>query len=142
MALAKKGDKVRVHYTGKLDDGTVFESSIQREPIEFIIGQGQFIPGIEQAVLGMNPGETRNITVDADSAFGPHRDEMVLLVARDKLPDDAHPAVGGQLQVQQADGQVIDACITDVTESMITIDANHPLAGKDLNFDLELVEIV
>ncbi len=142
MAEAKQGDTVRVHYTGMLDDGTVFDTSVNREPLQFTIGSGQVIPGFEEAVVGMNPGESRTATVPAGQAYGPHRDEMVLLVDRDQFPPDIEPEVGQQLQVHQAEGAPIIVTVTDVTDQNVTLDANHPLAGKDLTFDISLVDIV
>jgi peptidylprolyl isomerase len=142
MSTAKPGDKVKVHYTGRLDDGSVFDSSLQREPLEFTIGQQRLIPGFEEAVAGMNPGETKSTTIPADQAYGPRRDEMVLVVERQQLPENVQPAVGQQLQIQPPDGQPIQARIVDVSPSAVTLDANHPLAGQDLTFDLQLVEIV
>lgn len=143
MTLAQQGDTVKVHYTGKFEDGSVFDSSHQRdEPIEFTIGQGRLIPGFEKAVVGMNAGETKNVKIAADEAYGPHREEMTAVVAQDNLPENIEPSVGQQLQVKQPDGQVVAARIIEVSDSSVTLDANHPLAGKDLDFDLQLVEIV
>ena len=141
MAQAKKGDTVKVHYTGKLEDGTVFDTSIERDPLQFTIGEGQVIPGFEQAVVGMNPGESKTTKVPADKAYGPHRKEMVLAVDRNQFPVDLKPKIGQQLQSRQADGRTIRVTVTDVSESSVTLDANHPLAGKDLTFDIQLVEI-
>lgn len=142
MGSAKPGDTVKVHYTGKLRDGTVFDTSTKREPLEFTIGQRQVIPGFEEAVVGMNSGDSKNVEIAADQAYGPHRDEMVVAVGREKLPEDVEPEVGQQLNMQQPDGQAIPVRITEVSESAVKLDANHPLAGRDLKFDLQLVEIV
>jgi peptidylprolyl isomerase len=142
MAQAKPGDTVKVHYTGKLEDGTVFDTSTDSDPLQFTIGDGQIIPGFEQAVVGMNSGESKTIKVPVDEAYGPHREEMVLVVDRNQLPADLIPEVGQQLQNRQPDGQTIVVTVTDVSESSVTVDANHPLAGKDLTFDIQLVEIV
>ncbi len=141
MAQAKNGDTVKVHYTGKLNDGTVFDSSANRAPLEFTLGQGKVIPGFEHAVVGMEPGESRTAEIPAAQAYGPYQDEMVIQVTRDQFPEDIQPEVGQQLQVQQADGQRFVVNITDVTGDQITLDGNHPLAGQDLTFDIELVEI-
>ena len=138
---AKDGDIVIVHYTGSLDDGTVFDSSVDREPLEFTLGQGQMIPGFEQGVLGMKVGETRNIHIPADQAYGPHRDELVVEVDRSELPEDLDPVVGQYLEMTQTDGRTAVVPVVAVSETTITIDANHRLAGKDLNFEIELVEI-
>ncbi len=142
MAQAKTGDTVKVHYTGKLDDGTVFDSSVEREPLQFTIGEGQIIPGFEEAVIGMNPGESKTAKISMDKAYGPHRKEMVAVVPREQIPADLKPEVGQQLQVRQPDGRAMIVVITDVSEASVTLDANHPLAGKDLTFDIQLVEIV
>ncbi|MBN1347043.1 MAG: peptidylprolyl isomerase [Phycisphaerae bacterium] len=138
---AQQGDTVRVHYTGKFDDETVFDSSDGRDPLEFTLGQGQVIPGLEQAVVGMAPGDTKTATIPMDDAYGPHQAEMVMNVDRGDLPPNIDPQVGQQLQSRLQDGQVIVLTVTDVTEAAVTLDANHPLAGKDLVFDIELVEI-
>lgn len=142
MAQAKHGDTVKVHYTGKLEDGTVFDTSIDRDPLQFTIGKGQMIPGFEQAVLGMNPGESKTIRIPTDEAYGTRREEMVMVVDRNQLPADLNPEVGQQLQNRQPDGQTIVVTVTEVSESSVTVDANHPLAGKDLTFDIQLVEVV
>jgi FKBP-type peptidyl-prolyl cis-trans isomerase 2 len=141
MGQAKPGDTVKIHYTGKLDDGTVFDSSASREPLEFTLSSGQVIPGFDQAVLGMSPGETKTEKIPMDQAYGPYREEMVVEVSRQQMPPELEPEVGQQLQVQQPDGQTIPVFVTEVTESTVTLDANHPLAGEDLTFDIELVEI-
>ncbi|MBA7531725.1 FKBP-type peptidyl-prolyl cis-trans isomerase SlyD [subsurface metagenome] len=142
MAQAKHGDTVKVHYTGKLEDGTVFDTSVDCDPLQFTIGEGQIIPGFEQAVLGMNPDESKTIKIPTDEAYGTRREEMVMVVDRNQLPADLNPAVGQQLQNRQPDGQTIVVTVTEVSESSVTVDANHPLAGKDLTFDIQLVEIV
>lgn len=141
MAAAKSGDTVRVHYTGTLDDGQVFDSSRGREPIEFTVGSGQVIPGFESAIVGMEPGQERRITVPAQEAYGPHRPENVVMVGRDQFPDEISPEVGQQLQMSQG-GQNFRVTVTRVSDEGVQLDANHPLAGQNLTFDLELVEIV
>ncbi len=141
MAAAKHGDTVQVHYTGRLEDGTVFDSSFDREPLEFTIGTGQIIPGFEEAVIGMNPGESRTTNIPADQAYGPHHEDMVVTVDRDQFPAHITPSVGQQLQLHQPDGQMIMVTVTDVSPAHVTLDANHPLAGQDLVFDIELVGI-
>ena len=140
MQSARPGDTVRVHYTGTLDDGSVFDSSRGREPLEFTLGSGQVIPGFDEAVSGMVPGEERRVTISAGDAYGDRRDDLVIVVSRTQLPPDLDPEVGQQLQLSQA-GQTFLVRVTDVTTDSITLDANHPLAGQDLTFDLELVEI-
>ncbi len=142
MAQAKNGDTVKVHYTGKLEDGTVFDTSINRDPLQFTIGEGQIIPGFEQAIVGMNPGESKTTKVQADKAYGQHLKEMVVVVDRNQFPVDLKPEVGQRLQTRQADGRAIVVTVTDVSESSVTLDANHPLAGEDLTFDIQLLEIV
>ena len=142
MAEAKQGDTVHVHYTGKLDDGTVFDSSIDREPLEFTLGQGQVIPGFEEAVEGMNPGESKTATIAAAQAYGTHREEMVVSVNRSELPPHLDLAVGQQLEIRQPQGDSIVVRVSEVSESTVTLDANHPLAGEDLTFEIQLVEIV
>lgn len=142
MPRAKNGDTVKVHYTGKLDDGNVFDSSVDREPLEFTIGQGQLITGFEEAVIGMQPGDSVSAKVPANDAYGTHNDDLVMEVEKNRLPDDLLPKVGQRLQSVQEDGRKIVVTITKVSESTITLDANHPLAGQDLFFDIELLEIV
>ncbi|MBP7688665.1 MAG: peptidylprolyl isomerase [Thermoflexales bacterium] len=142
MASAQAGDTVRVHYTGKLDDGTVFDSSAGSDPIEFVIGDHQVIPGFEDGVTGMAIGETKTITIPFDQAYGAYDDELVLDVPRDQFPDHITPEIGEALQLQQPDGNVITVIISEVSDESVTLDANHPLAGEDLTFDLELAEIV
>lgn len=141
MAQAKLGDTVRVHYTGKLEDGTVFDSSKGGTPLEFTLGSGQIIPGFEQAVLGMSPGDSKTETIPVDQAYGEHREDMVVVVDRAQMPNDLEPEIGQQLQIQQPSGQAIPVVITDISDAEITLDANHPLAGEDLTFDIELVDI-
>jgi peptidylprolyl isomerase len=141
MPQAKQGDTVKVHYTGKLDDGTVFDSSQEREPLEFTIGTGTIIPGFEQAVIGMSPGESKTEVIPPDRAYGPYLEEMVLQIERQQLPAELDPEVGQQLQLQHPTGEVIPVIITDVSSSTVTLDANHPLAGEDLTFDIQLVAI-
>jgi peptidylprolyl isomerase len=142
MAQAKTGDTVKVHYTGKLDDGTVFDTSSDREPLQFTIGQGQLIPDFEQAVVGMNPGESKTIQIPSENAYGPHHQEMVMEIDRSEFPENLEPEVDQRLQVSQSDGRTFPVTVTGVSESKVTLDANHPLAGKDLTFDVQLTEIV
>jgi len=141
MAKAQQGDTVKVHYTGRLDDGRVFDTSANRDPIEFTIGEGRVIPGFENGILGMSPGETKTIKIPSEEAYGPRRDDMVVEIDKKHLPPDLDAEVGDQLQMRQADGQPVLVTVTDVDDEKITLDANHPLAGKDLTFDVELVEV-
>jgi peptidylprolyl isomerase len=142
MAQAKNGDTVTVHYTGKLDDGTVFDSSVNQDPLQFTLGEGLLIPGFEQVVLGMSAGESKTAKVSADQAYGPHREEMVVKIDRQEFPPHFQPEVGQQLQIPQSDGRTTRLVVTDVSEQKVTLDANHPLAGRDLTFDIHLLEIV
>lgn len=141
VAQVKSGDKVKIHYTGKLEDETIFDSSVERDPLEFTVGDGKIIPGFERAVVGMAPGELKTVTISPDMAYGPHRKELVVDVERDRVPDNLELKVGGFVQIRQRDGGIIQAKVTGVSESKVTLDANHPLAGKDLTFDIKLVEI-
>ena len=141
MSQAKTGDAVKIHYTGTLDDGTQFDSSAGREPLAFELGSGQVIPGFDKAVDGMAVGESKTVNIDADDAYGPHHAQMVQEVPRSALPEDMEPAEGMGLQAQGPDGQVVNLVVTSVQEDSITVDGNHPLAGKALNFAIELVSI-
>jgi len=142
MARAKYGDTVKVHYTGRLDDGTVFDTSADGEPLQFTIGSGQIIPGFEQAVVGMNPGESKTVKIPAEDAYGQRREDLIIEVEKSQLPEGLKPEVGLQLQSRQPDGRIVVLTIADITESHVTLDANHPLAGKDLTFEIQLVEII
>ena len=141
MSKAKSGDTVRVHYTGKLDDGTQFDSSAGKDPLEFSLGAGNVIPGFDNAVEGMAVGDSKSVKIEADDAYGPRHEQLIQDVPRAHLPDEMQPAVGMQLQAQGEDGQPIQLIVTAVEEETITVDGNHPLAGQSLNFDIELVEI-
>jgi peptidylprolyl isomerase/FKBP-type peptidyl-prolyl cis-trans isomerase SlpA len=141
VAKAKEGDTVQVHYTGKLKDGTVFDTSEEREPLSFTIGEERVIPGFEKAVVGMEPGDTKTEELPPAQAYGEHREDMVMELERDQLPDNLEPKVGQQLQLRMQNGQEVPVVITELGEESVTIDANHPLAGKDLVFEIELVEI-
>jgi peptidylprolyl isomerase len=141
MATLKTGDTVKVHYTGTLDDGRVFDTSKDREPLEFKVGEGQIIPGFEQGVVGMEEGETRDIEVAPEEAYGARREELVLEVPVGEFPDHITPEVGMQLQIKQQDGTPFGVVVTDVADEAVTLDANHPLAGQTLYFQVELVEI-
>ena len=142
MAQAKIGDVVKVHYTGKLKDGTVFDTSVEREPLKFELGKGDVIPGFEKAVVDMKPGDSKTVEIESEKAYGPYREEMVAVVEKSKLPKDLSPKVGQQLQVRHDDGKTIVVTVKEITDSNIKVDANHPLAGKDLIFEIKLVEIV
>ncbi|MFC1731476.1 peptidylprolyl isomerase [candidate division KSB1 bacterium] len=142
MAQAQKGDTVKVHYTGTLEDGTVFDSSKDRDPFEFSLGENQVIPGFEEAVIGLKPGDTTSASISPEKAYGLHRKEMITVVEKSQFPKDIDPTAGQQLQLQREDNQTLVVTVTDVTETEVTLDANHPLAGKHLKFEIELVEIV
>lgn len=142
MARAKQGDTVKVHYTGKLEDGRVFDSSRKREPLQFTLGEGKIIPGFEVAVAGMGEGERKTIKLPPEEAYGPRRKEMVAEIGRDKMPEGVEPQVGQSLQVTNPGGQRLTALIVDVRDDVIVIDGNHPLAGKVLIFEIELLKIV
>ncbi|MBD3402453.1 peptidylprolyl isomerase [candidate division GN15 bacterium] len=141
MATAKQGDKVKLNYTGKLQDGTVFDTSKDREPLEFTLGQGQVIPGFEENVVGMEEGEDKTFTVPADKAYGARRDDRVMTVALKDLNLDFNPKQGDHLTLQRSDGQQLTVTVADINESEITLDANHPLCGHDLTFDVKLEKI-
>lgn len=173
MAQAKNGDKVRVHYTGTLEDGSIFDSSEDTEagcgdecgdgcgdqdkecddhdcgcggkaggPMEFVIGQGNLIPKFESAVIGLEPGQSIRVTIAADEAYGQRAEEMVAVIERSEIPAEMKPQVGDHLEVVMQDGTPMPVLVTDVSETAITLDANHPLAGMDLTFDIRLLEIV
>lgn len=141
MKQAKKGDTVHVHYTGKFEDGTVFDSSNGGVPLEFTIGADQVIAGFENAIVGMKPGERKHEVIEADSAYGRRDDQLVFTVGRDQLPPGSEVEVGDTLQIGFADGQTASVQVAAMDENSLTLDANHPLAGKTLVFDLELVTI-
>lgn len=141
MAEAQQGDTVRIHYTGSLEDGTVFDTSENRDPLEFTLGEGEVISGFENAVQGMAEGETKTAEVPPDHAYGPRRDDLVLTVAKEQLPADLEPEVGDQLEMRTQDGQAFPVKVTQVGEEQVQLDANHPLAGEALIFEIELVEI-
>lgn len=141
MTQAKIGDTVLVDYTGKLSDGSIFDSSDAHGPLEFTIGEGQVIPGFEDAVIGLSPGESRTVIIPADQAYGPYRQEMMIDVDRSQFPDGVEPVVGQQLQLQQEDMQALVVMITKIEGEKVTLDANHPLAGQELTFDITLDQI-
>ncbi|MTI32272.1 FKBP-type peptidyl-prolyl cis-trans isomerase [Xanthovirga aplysinae] len=142
MSKAKSGDKVKVHYKGTLKDGSVFDSSEGREPLEFELGAGNMIVGFEKAVLGLEVGEQVKVEIPADEAYGSKRDDMMIEVPKEQVPADIKPEKGMQLMLQQPNGSPLQVIVTEVKAEGIVLDANHPLAGKDLIFDIELVEIV
>jgi len=141
MQQVKAGDTVKVHYHGRLTDGTTFDSSEGREPLEFKVGSGQVIKGFDDGVTGMEVGEKKTINIPVEEAYGPKNEEMVVNFPRANFPEDLNPEVGMQLNMTNGSGQVIPVVIVEVGEEEVILDANHPLAGQDLVFDLELVSI-
>lgn len=170
MAKAKTGDTVKVHYTGTLEDGSVFDSSESSpeqaedhscgcgsgkevnvgcgcgsqstEPMEFVIGAGQLIPKFEAAVIGLEPGESVTVSIPADDAYGQRAEEMVAVIERSEIPADIRPEPGHQMEVILEDGSPLPVLVTEVTDTSITLDGNHPLAGRDLTFAIRLIEIL
>lgn len=142
MSDAKTGDTVRIHYTGTLSDGSTFDTSSGRDPLEFTVGSGQIIPGLDRAIDGMSVGEKKTVEVPAAEAYGDRNPEGIQTVPREQVPDHIPLDPGTQLQVQTGDGRTLPVTVSEVTEEAVVLDANHPLAGKDLTFEVELVEIV
>ncbi len=136
--MIKSGNKVRVHYTGKLENGDVFDTSVKREPIEFEVGSGQVIPGFENAVIGMNTGESVTVSIKPEEAYGLISEEMIVTVPKDQVPEDAQ--VGAKLQGQNQEGQPVNVVVKKVTEYSVTLDGNHELAGKTLEFEINIVD--
>lgn len=141
MTQVKKGDKVRLHYTGTLNDGTEFDSSAGRDPLEFTVGSGQIIPGLDEAIPGMATGDKKVVTVPADQAYGQPHANARQDVPRSEIPDSIPLELGVQLQLEAPDGQAIPVRVVAITDDTVTLDANHPLAGQDLTFAIELVSI-
>lgn len=159
MAQAQKGDKVRINFTGKLEDGTVIETTLETVdcctdddcgddcdceygPMELTIGGGEFFPAVEEALIGMTPGESKTVTISAVDAFGEYDAEAVFTIEKQLLPDDMDPEVGDDLILTGEDGEELEVTVVEVGDSAITFDANHPLAGEDLTYEVELVEIL
>jgi FKBP-type peptidyl-prolyl cis-trans isomerase 2 len=141
MTEAKPGTTVSIHYTGTLEDGSTFDSSDGRDPLTFEMGAGQIIPGLEAALSGMSAGEAKTVTIPAAEAYGDHNPQAVQQVPREAVPDHIPLDPGTQLQVQTQDGRALPVVVTEVTEEQVTLDANHPLAGKDLTFAVEVVSV-
>jgi len=141
MAAAKSGDTVKVHYTGTLDDGRQFDSSVGREPLQFTLGSRQVIPGFESAIEGMEPGDKKTVTIEAENAYGAHDPGMVQKVTRDRCPADVDVKVGMQFSASGQGGRPLSVTVVEVSEDDVTVDANHALAGQRLTFALELVEV-
>lgn len=138
---AKKGDAVSVHYTGRLEDGSVFDSSVSRSPLSFTLGDGNMIKGFDAAVYGMLIGDKKTVTIPAVEAYGERRQDMMIDISLDQVPEHIQPEIGLQLTLQGAGGQPVPVTVVEVTQEKIVLDANHELAGKDLIFDIELVGI-
>lgn len=141
MTQVKSGDTIRIHYTGTLEGGETFDSSRGRDPLEFEVGSGQIIPGLDKAMPGMTVGETKTVEIPCAEAYGPVDPNARQSIPRDQIPADIPTAPGTQLQMQTPNGQVVPVTVVEATEAEITLDANHPLAGRDLTFEVELVEI-
>ncbi len=141
MTQARTGKHVHVHFTGRLDDGTVFATSAMSEPLEFTVGSREVLPQIEEAIEGMEPGETKSVYIPSEEAFGPRREELMQEIPRESLPLDMEVELGQQLWVEQPNDEPVLVLVTDVSADTVTLDANHPLAGEDLTFDLELIDI-
>jgi len=141
MSLVKENDTVKVHYTGKLADGQVFDSSEGKDPIEFTLGQGQLIPGFEKGLINMKLNEKKTINIPKDEAYGDSREDLIQEVQKSELPEEIKPEVGMGLVSKSQDGREMNLVVAEVKEESIVVDGNHPLAGKDLIFDLEVVEI-
>ncbi|MFA6216293.1 MAG: peptidylprolyl isomerase [Candidatus Omnitrophota bacterium] len=142
MAYVKHGDTVKTHYTGTLNDGTIFDDSLTREPLQFKVGDNALIPGFEEAIIGMKTGEWKTVKISAEKAYGRYRQDLVIAAELRNLPPDIHPVVGQQLQINQDNGTPLIVTITEITKTKVVLDANHPLAGEDLTFEINLVEIL
>jgi peptidylprolyl isomerase len=142
MAQAAIGDTVHIHYNGKLRDGTVFDTSEGRDPLEFTIGEKTIIPKLEDSIVGMETGDTATVEIAADDAYGPHRPEAVQTVERTMIPEHIDLTIGTQLQATAQNGQTIVLTVKEANDDTVTLDGNHPLAGEDLIFEIEVVEIV
>ncbi len=142
MSQAQQGDTVKVHYTGTLDDGAEFDSSRNRKPLEFTIGKQMVIPGFENAITGLSPGESISVNIPVNDAYGPRLDQLILEVEKTQLPDDLKLEIGLVLEMKRPDGRIVPVRVAKITDEQVILDANHPLAGKNLNFEIELLEIV
>ncbi len=139
MAQPQAGNTVSIHYSGRLEDGTVFDSSEGREPLTFTVGAGQVIPGFEKAVLGLETGQTSTTTIPPEEGYGPRRTDLVVEMPRTELPGGVQPEVGRHFNLSMPDGTPVPVVVTALSDAVVTFDANHPLAGKTLIFDIELV---
>jgi peptidylprolyl isomerase len=141
MAQAKMGDTVKVHYTGKLGTGVIFDTSEGSDPLEFEIGSGSFIPGFEEAVVGMSPGESKKVQIPPEKGYGNYKEDRAITMDKKDFPSDLVPVEGMSLEICTSEGTYVPAQITDVTETTVTLDANHPLVEQTLYFDIMLLEI-
>lgn len=141
LMAARSGSTVQVHYTGRLPDGTLLHSSRGGEPVRFTLGLGEVLPGLEEAVEGMSPGESKTVWMTPDQAYGPHRDDLVLMVSRERFPEHIDPEPGQRLQMRRQGEPTVIVTVVDVIDEDVLLDANHPLAGQDVTFELELLEI-
>ena len=141
MKEAQVGDLVSVHYTGKLKNGEVFDSSKDRDPLEFTLGNKELLAGFEDGVVGMKPGEAKSVTLEPDNAFGHRREDLLLELPKEEFPQNITPSVGLQLRLSNASGSEMTVVVTEVGEETVTLDGNHPLSGQTVTFDIELVEI-
>ena len=142
MATAKLGDMIRVDYTGKFDDGSIFMTTLMDEPIQFVLGERKVIAGFEKAIIGMEVGEWKSVKIPKEDAYGPYIENFTMEEERSQMPKDFEPTVGEQFQIRERNGQIRHATIISFTDTHITFDMNHPMAGKDLTFDINLVEIM
>lgn len=142
MTQAQRGDTVKIHFTGKLPSGEVFDSSFDREPAHFTLGEQTVVPGVEEAIVGMEEGETKTVVLPPDKAYGESRSELVVDVERQNFPEGVDPEVGQRLRFLKADGREIVATVKSVSDSTVVVDANHPLSGEAITFDIELVQIL
>jgi FKBP-type peptidyl-prolyl cis-trans isomerase 2 len=142
MPRAKPGDTVKIHYVGRLDNDTVFDRSFRDQPLEITLGRRRVIPGLEEAVIGLEPGATRQVVIPPEKGFGQWRPDLIMKFDRQKVPPETDLQVGKELELEMKPGQPLAAEVLDVSEDVITVDANHALAGKQLTLDIQLVEIV
>jgi len=141
MEKVKEGDTIVIEYKGKLEDGTVFDSTEGKNPLEFTVGEGEVIPGLEKGVIGMSAGESKTIVIPPEEGYGPHLKERVCKLDKKRIPDNFHPEVGQQLQMYRADGLPVMGTVVAISDTSFTMDYNHPLAGKILIFETTIVEI-
>ena len=141
MKEAEVGDLVSVHYTGKLKNGEVFDSSKERDPLEFTVGNKEMLAGFEDGVVGMKPGESKSVTLEPENAFGGRREDLLLKLPKKEFPQNITPSVGLQLRLSNAEGNEMTVVITEVGEDSVTLDGNHPLSGQTVIFDIELLEV-